>query len=422
MFWQLSGAGLVGLVAVWMAVVLAGTIRRVQGDARRRKLELAQLETELEMLRDVRRRRAAAPEPWSGIRKFVVKQRVAECDGICSFYLVPHDGRALPEFKPGQYLTFQLKVPGQPKLVTRCYSLSDAPRPDYYRISVKRVAPAVPREANPATGLGSGFFHDEVKEGDILDVKAPAGHFCLEASNERPLVLIGGGIGVTPVLSMVNALVRKNSEREIWFLYGLRNGSEHFQREHLRTLAKEKPNLRLHICYSQPQPADVSGRDFHHAGRVNTEFLKKILPSNNYDFLICGPGPMMEEVTKGLSEWGVPETAIFFEAFGPASVKRAARPADKPGEISKPGVGIEVTFAKSDRTIIWDGKTPTLLELAEQHGIPMDSGCRAGNCGTCVVAVKAGAVDYMAGHGASAEPGTCLACVCKPREKLVIDA
>jgi ferredoxin-NADP reductase len=418
MFWQLAGAVLVGLVTVWMAVVLVGAIRRVRGDARRRKLELAQLETQLEMLRDVRRRRAAAPEPWSGIRKFVVKQRVAECDGVCSFYLAPHDGRPLPEFKPGQYLTFQLKVPGQPKLVTRCYSLSDSPRPDYYRVSIKRVAPAEPGDAGATAGVGSSFFHDQVKEGDILDVKAPAGRFCLEAAHERSVVLIGGGIGVTPVLSMVNALVRKNAEREIWFLYGLRNGSEHVQREHLQALAKGNPNLRLHICYSQPRPADVQGRDFHHAGRANTEFLKKLLPSNNYDFFICGPGPMMEEMTQGLSEWGVPETSIFFEAFGPASVKRAAKPA----EVSKPEPGIEVTFAKSGRTVVWDGKTSTLLEFAERHGIPMDSGCRAGNCGTCVVAVKAGAVDYMAGHGASAEPGTCLACVCKPREKLVIDA
>jgi ferredoxin len=131
---------------------------------------------------------------------------------------------------------------------------------------------------------------------------------------------------------------------------------------------------------------------------------------------------MMEELTKGLADWGVPDTAIFYEAFGPASVKRAAKPPEKAGETSQPEAGVDVTFAKSGRTLVWDGKTPTLLEFAEQHGVPMDSGCRAGNCGTCVVAVKAGAVDYLAGHGASAEPGTCLACVCKPREKLVIDA
>jgi len=422
MFWQLSGALFVGLVTVWMAVALVGAIRQVRGDARRRKFELAQLQTKLEILRDVRRRRASAPEPWSGLRKFVVRQKVAECDGICSFYLAPHDGRPLPEFKPGQYLTFQLKVPGRPKPVTRCYSLSEAPRPDYYRVSIKRVPAAVPENAGMTAGVGSGFFHDQVREGDILDVKAPAGHFCLDASHERPLVLIGGGIGVTPVLSMLNALVRTPVEREIWFIYALRNGSEHLQPGHLQTLAKENPNIHVHICYSQPRPADVQGRDFHHAGRLDVEFLKKLLPSNNYDFLICGPGPMMETLTKGLSDWGVPDTSVFFEAFGPASIKRAAKPADKAGEILQPEARIEVTFAKSGRTLVWDGSAPSLLEFAEQHGVPMDSGCRAGNCGSCVVAVKAGGVDYLAGHGASAEPGTCLACVCKPREKLVIDA
>jgi len=422
MFWQISGVALIGLVAGRAGFALADALQRNRYEKSRRELELEQLQIRLEMLRDVRKRKAAAPEPWSGFRKFVVKRRVPECGDICSFYLAPHDGRPLPDFKPGQYLTFQLKVPGAPKPVTRCYSLSDGINPDYYRVSIKRV-PAPRDRPEIAPGVGSNFFHDHIKEGDLIDVKAPSGHFCIEPNHERPMVLIGGGIGVTPMLSIANTVLRRPTAREIWFLYGLRNGKELIMAEHLRTLARDNPNFRLHICCSQPDPTDRPGDHYDHQGRVNTEFLKKILPSNNYDFFICGPGPMMEDVTAGLREWGVPDTSVFFEAFGPASVKRAAKPVENLATDAKTaGPAIEVVFSKSGRSVNWNAQSESLLEFAESQGIVMDSGCRAGNCGSCMVALKSGTVEYLAGHGASADPGTCLACVCKPREKIVVDA
>lgn len=421
MFWQISGVALIGLAAGQAGLSLVNALRRNRHEKQLRQLELEQLRTRLQTLRDARQRKASAPEPWSGFRKFVVKRRVPECGDICSFYLAPHDARPLPDFKPGQYLTFQLKIPGAPKPVTRCYSLSDGINPEYYRVSIKRVpAPRDPPGLPP--GVGSNFFHDHVREGDILDVKAPSGHFCVEPDHERPMVLIGGGIGVTPMLSIANTLLSRPTSREIWFLYGLRNGREHVMAEHLRTLARDNPNLRLHVCYSQPDETDRHGEDYHHRGRVNTDFLKKILPSNNYDFFICGPGPMMEDVTAGLREWGVPDSSVFFEAFGPASVKRAAKPVETTPAQTLAASAIEIVFSKSGRTVHWDAGAESLLEFAEAQGIVMDSGCRAGNCGSCMVALKSGAVEYLAGHGADADPGTCLACVCKPRENIVVDA
>jgi uncharacterized protein len=419
-FWQVSGVALVGLVAGRAALILLDAIKRSKHVQLLRQLELEQHQARLEILRDTRRRKASAVEPWNGFRKFVVSRRAPECGDVCSFYLTPHDGRPLPEFKPGQYLTFQLKVPGAPKPVTRCYSLSDGIRPDYYRVSIKRVPAPRDRPEIPP-GVGSNFFHDSIKEGDIIDVKAPSGHFCVEPGHERPMVLIGGGIGVTPMLSIVNTVLGRTTTREIWFLYGVRTANELIMAEHLRALTRDNPNLRLHICCSQPDNSDVHGEHYHHRGRVNTEFLKAILPSNNYDFFICGPGPMMEDITTGLREWGVPDTSVFFEAFGPASVKRAAKPTEvAAGTPAAPA--LEVVFSKTGRTTTWTGKHDSLLEFAEAEGIVMDSGCRAGNCGSCMIAIKSGTVDYHVGHGASVERGTCLACVCKPKEKLVVDA
>src|SRR5688572_19904113 len=164
---------------------------------------------------------------WNGYRKFAVAKKARECEDVCALYLKPHDGKALPPFKPGQYLTFQLDIPGRDKPLIRCYSLSDSPHHSgYYRVTIKKEkCPANRPELPP--GAASSYFADTVKEGDILNVKAPAGHFCLEMSRTNPIVLIAGGVGVTPLLCMAQALAASGSKRETWFFYGVRNGQEH---------------------------------------------------------------------------------------------------------------------------------------------------------------------------------------------------
>jgi len=185
---------------------------------------------------------SAPGEGWTGFREFSVQRRQFEDEGrsICSFYLVPCDGKPLPSFRPGQFLTFRLDVSdpaeGEPNNVVRCYSLSDSPRPDHYRVSIKRVpAPLDHPEAPP--GVSSGFFHDHVQVGDHLMVRAPSGHFHLVEDEPLPIVLIGGGIGITPMLSILNSVLERGVEREIWLYYGVRNGSEHIVKEHLQALA-----------------------------------------------------------------------------------------------------------------------------------------------------------------------------------------
>jgi ferredoxin-NADP reductase len=154
---------------------------------------------------------AATVGAWSGWREFRVERRAFEdrASTQCSFYLVPCDGVPLPPFKPGQYLTFQLRVPypgphtgPDQQTITRCYSLSDQPSPDRYRITVKKALPPVDKpEWLP--GIASSHFHTRVMAGSTLQVRAPAGHFQLEPDTSVPAVLIGGGIGMTPLLSML---------------------------------------------------------------------------------------------------------------------------------------------------------------------------------------------------------------------------
>ncbi len=420
MAYQLVGAGILAAVLLQVAIMLWSSMHRSAAEARFYEESLEMLRTNVKtssahMLAE----RERATQTWNGLRKFRIEKKNPEGGGICSFYLKPHDNKPIPPFEPGQYLTFQLRVPGKDKPIIRCYSLSDSPlMRDYYRVSIKAVpAPRDKPELPP--GLSSNFFHDQLNEGDILDCKAPGGKFFMDQTKHTPVVLIGGGIGLTPVLSMLNSIVLSGSKRETHFFYGVRNSKEHVMRDHLMQIDRDHENVHMHICYSNPEEGEELGRDYQHAERVSVELFKKVLPSNNYDFYICGPPPMMESLVKDLDEWGVPEPNVHFEAFGPASVKKAKpKPAEAAGEEAPK---FEITFAKSGKTVAWDGSFDSILEFAEANEIAMDSGCRAGNCGTCITALKSGSVKYVEEPGAQPEDGSCLTCVSVPKSNLTLE-
>jgi uncharacterized protein len=357
---------------------------------------------------------------WNGKRKFRIDRRVMEneANDICSFYLVPHDERPVPSFRPGQFLTFELPIPGQPQPVVRCYSLSDSPHEDYYRVSIKRQGPPPKAPEGTPPGVSSSYFHDQLKEGDIVEAMAPAGGFYLDEESERGVVLIGGGVGLTPVVSMLNSLVAHESHRDIWFFYGIRNGVEHAMAEHLREMDREHANVHVVVCYSRPTENCRKGEDYTHEGFVSVDLFKSMLDSNNYEFYICGPPPMMDMVTHDLEEWGVPEEHINFEAFGPATVKKTQEPA--PG--ADAGKTVEVVFARSNQTLSWAAGAGTLLEFGEANGIKMNSGCRSGGCGTCLTALKEGEIEYVHRPGKKPEAGSCLVCIAQPAGRVVLDA
>jgi hypothetical protein len=417
----------VALLATVLALTYLGFL--VQG-AVRRQGRMAQLHQDERAMLRARLDLIAAPvakianekgqAAWSGFRKFRVDGKVLEAESCCSFYLAPHDGRPLPAYLPGQYLTFRLQIPGQTREITRCYSLSDSPdHTDYYRVTIKRIPPP-PSVAEAPAGLVSSHFHDRIQVGDILDVKAPSGHFHLDVNSRTPVVLVGGGIGVTPALSMLNYLVSAPGRREVWFFYGVRNGREHMVKDYLREIAEQHPHIHIVPCYSDPLPAEKAMEDYQFGERVSVDLFKRVLEVNNFEFYICGPPPMMESLTKGLAEWGVPEEHIHFEAFGPASVRKVAK-AEIAAAENAPGV--EVNFVRSNKTVVWSSGAGSLLELAEAHGIRIDSGCRAGSCGTCVTAIRDGKVDYLSGKpDYDIEKGSCLACVAVPTGALSLDA
>lgn len=364
----------------------------------------------------------AASAAWTGYRPFRVQRRVVEdqAESICSFYLVPEDGQPLPDYQPGQFLTFRLDLPAAAgdatEQIVRCYSLSDAPAPDHYRVSIKR-APAPAGSAHPP-GRSSNHFHDHVGVGDLLQVRAPAGHFHIDRG-DGPVVLVAGGIGITPMLSMLNWILAQQPGREVWLFHGVRNGREAMMRRHLDGLAAAHPNFQLRLCFSDPLPEDRPGADFQHRGRVDVALFRSLLPLRPYHFYICGPTPMLATLVPALEDWGVPDARIHFEAFGPASIPRR-KPASAPSPVG--GAGVPVRFARSGKDLLWTPAAGSLLELAEANGIAVNSGCRAGGCGSCQTTIAAGEVGYTQTPDFDPEPGSCLLCVCTPKAGLTLEA
>lgn len=370
------------------------------------------------------RRVESQAQAWSGFRKFRVENRIEEAPNVVSFELKPHDRKLLPRYRPGQFLTFKIQLPGENKPIRRCYSLSDAPfQPQdlkstsvllqpTYRITIKRLTAT---DGLPE-GRISTFFHESVQVGSIVDVMAPSGHFTLDPDDARPVVFLAAGIGLTPLFSMLRAACQggRAHEREMWFFHGLPTPRDHLFSDALAQLAKKHDNVHLHLCYSQLDAQASIDKSYQHRGRIHIDLLKRLLPSNNYQFMLCGPQSMMAELSDALRAWGVPDRDIQREAFSSASTKTS--------KTDSPMTKAQVSFAKSNLEATWESDSGSLLEFAEQQGVPIDSGCRAGSCGACSVAIRSGQVTYLNPPGTDLEDGTCLACIAVPQTDVVIDA
>ena len=353
---------------------------------------------------------------WSSYRSFTIESIVVESESAKSFYLAPSNGEDVCPYLPGQHLPIRLKIPGRSSPVIRCYTLSDCYRGAPYRLTIKREAPPAAHPTAPS-GLSSTFFHDQLKIGDQIEAKMPAGNFFLDLEKPHPVALIAGGIGVTPMISMLNALSDSGLSRVVYFIFALRHGGDHVFKRHLRYLRNRFSNMHMHILYDQPRPEDRLQIDFDETGLVNLSLLKRILPTLSIEYYLCGPPGMMKSVSAELLEQGVPAANIKTESFGPSSISLlTARQDDSPETI-------QVTFLRSGTIVQWpSGESKTLLELAEANGIDLAYGCRYGDCATCQTRLVSGTVQYRHKTKARPDTGTCLPCCCRPTTSVVLDA
>jgi nitric oxide dioxygenase len=248
---------------------------------------------------------------WEGFRNFIVDRKVVESEVITSFYLKPEDNKEIAGFTPGQYISIKLEIAGEKFTHIRQYSLSDAPGKDYYRISVKREAGM----DNP-DGMVSNYLHAGVNQGDILKVSAPAGDFVLDTEKSTPVVLLSGGVGLTPMMSMLKTVVEVQPERKVTFVHATANGNVHALRDEVDEVSNLE-NVTSYFFYDSPTEEDRKNNRFDVEGYVTRDWLKEKIDTKDADFYFCGPVPFMKAINRSLKELGVNEARIHFEFFGP---------------------------------------------------------------------------------------------------------
>lgn len=252
------------------------------------------------------------PGGWNGWRQFRVARKIRESGEIISFYLAPTDGGALPPFQPGQFVSIRCYIPEIGVYQPRQYSLSDIPSEDHFRISVKREL----AEASKPAGRISNVLHETIPEGSLVEVSMPYGNFTLNTNPDTPVVLIGGGVGLTPLMSMLKTIVKQSKSRPVLFVHAVRNSSVHAMSKDLNEIVSQNSQVSRMVFYEELSPNDVKGLDYDAIGRINVKDLKDKMLLPNADYYLCGPIPFMDTQRQDLESLGIAPDRVHSEVFG----------------------------------------------------------------------------------------------------------
>lgn len=353
----------------------------------------------------------AAAKDGNKFRDYRVTRVDRESDIISSFYLQPEDDIKIPCHVAGQFLPIEIQPPGSEAPIRRTYTISNAPNGEYYRLSIKREPPAA---TDLPPGVSSNYFHDNVACGSTIRALSPRGKFTLDESSTRPVVLISGGVGVTPMISMLEQLCSDSEgcgcTRPVWFIHAAKNSDVQAFGDHIRKLEREFSCLTTHIRYSDPSARDVIGEHYNSAGHVDIDLLRSLLPLDDYDFYLCGPTPFMGSLYEALKELNVADERINYEFFGSGATlgkkqSNGSLIADLDGQQPVP-----VQFARSGINTTWDPSRGSLLDLAESEGLQPAYSCRSGVCQTCATKITQGEVAYI--EQPMVDPGECTTLIC----------
>lgn len=348
--------------------------------------------------------RLREPEPHNAWQRWRVQSLQQESADIRSFVLVPETGAA-PSFAAGQHLPIRISgAAGEPLL--RSYSLSSAPSDGYLRISVK------------AQGVASRYLHTQVRVGDVLEVRAPLGRFTLNRESRRPLVLIGAGVGITPLLSMLREQVALGQGKRMHFFQGARTLADlPFQAELRELVQRAGGLLKIHRALSAPEADALLRLDYEHHGRIELAQIKAALPFDDYDFYLCGPAAFTQAIYDGLRDLNIADERIHAEAFGPSTLTR--RRDGQSAVLTQPPAANEtvtVHFNASSKEASWTPGSGSLLQLAESRGLTPEFSCRGGTCGSCKTRLLSGQVHYPNPPAELPDAGDVLICCAVPAQ------
>ena len=350
-------------------------------------------------------------------KDYLVTAKTAESSIITSFLLRPEAGE-VPGFCPGEYMIFELPCGADGATVRREYSISGLVD-GALRVTIKRE----PAAQGHAPGKGSAYFHDSVEVGTILRAAGPFGQFQLDRQSVRHTVLISGGVGLTPMVAMARELA--TSTRRFTFVHACEDGAVHALGGEIRSMAKACPTMATHFCYRLPRQSDKPGHEYDSTGFLTAGTLQSLLPLDDYDFYLCGPGMFMQAIYDILAGLGVSDARIRYEFFGPATLLRAwakapavlAPPPRAEGAAQFP----TVSFAKSGISAVWDPAAANLLEFAEEQGLMPDFSCRSGTCESCKTRLTVGQTDYLYQPFDKPTDGSILICCSVPKGDITLD-
>jgi ferredoxin-NADP reductase/ferredoxin len=358
---------------------------------------------------------AAAHPATPGFRRLEVTAVDQESADVVSLTMKSREGQPLATALPGQYIVLRLPRPSGGPPLFRSYSLSGPLSTEQYRISVK-IEPQ---------GVAGTWLREHVRVGDSLDLSSPRGSFILK-TDERPLVLLSAGIGVTPVLAMLYAIASTGSARQVLWLHSARDRQHHPFAAEVGRLMQALPHGRSYVCYSRPDPRDKIGKDYDAAGHFSQSLLEAISVPHDADVYLCGPNRFMANMKAELSSFGVALERIYMEMFNggesmtPGVINAAPRAPHPPKD--EPNTGPLVSFARSGIAAHWNGSTyQSILELAEACDVPVRWSCRTGVCHNCESGLISGAVTYKPEPLDQPADGNLLVCCSQPIRDLVID-
>ncbi|WNJ88512.1 molybdopterin-dependent oxidoreductase [Bosea sp. 685] len=346
---------------------------------------------------DIRRHPSANQGCWTGTRRFRVASAQPEGLDAIAVSLAPCDDRGLPDFVPGQHVL--IRLPDKP--LARAYSLTGkASRPGELSIAVRRSA-----QTTGAASLSLALQH--LRVGDAVLVEAPSGVFTLPVTSTRPVILIAGGIGITPFIGYLEALAaaKPRPSHEVHLLHGCRNGAEHYLAGRLDELAQELEALHRVTAYSQPSDEDRLAKRFDREGRLDLSGIADLVPQRPLAYL-CGSPGFNKAMTDALLRLGLPRFDIFTEAFS------------APGEMPARLEPQTVTIAGTGESFLWTPAAGPILDAALTAGLSLPNGCRVGQCESCSVRVVEGRFAHMVDF--DGEPDQCLTCLAVPLSALTI--
>jgi ferredoxin-NADP reductase/MOSC domain-containing protein YiiM/ferredoxin len=358
-------------------------------------------------------RKQAGKNGWQDYRSLRVTKRKQESVDVVSLDIEDPDGLELPAFDAGQFVTLRLDVSDRgDDPLTRTYTISGRSQSGSgYSITVKR----------DPSGAGSAWLCEKIREGHLLKALPPRGAFVVEPGS-RPVVLISAGIGVTPMVAMLDQLASDPLDREVYFIHGSRSGDHHVLDARVRKVIAANEKLHRFVKYSRPNDLDVIGLDYDAKGRISIEDIQRILPSLDADYYLCGPVPLLKDLVPALAERGVEKERLRYEFFGLGTPLFDAR-IDNLGEpeLDAGGKPIMVTFAKSGLTVPWTGNKPSLLILAEHSGLQPAQSCRNGLCEVCICRLDSGKVQHEGEIINLPKEGDVMICCARPLTSVMID-